>query len=427
MDVKIKFLEDYKTFKAGDTGMVSKEGADDLVARGAAEIVLSDVEVKDAAETTKKEIEATVKEAIKTELKALPKVEVKDKPIYDSFGQFIIDVRDFAGSKALTDEMNQYKNFLHEKAPAGNNTLINSEGGFLVPEEFSTALMGEVAINEVIMPRTRTIPINSRIKMPYINTTDMSGSAVGGVDVAWGNEGGLLSSSKAEFKMVELALKKLHAVVYATDELLSDSAVAVESVMSQLAGSAIARERDEVIVNGIGGSRPLGIMKSPALITVAKTSGQTADTITTDNVTNMWSRISNAGNAVWLINRSALPQIYKLNLAVGTAGGSNVFMFNVAERQSETIFGAPIIWTDHAAALGDKGDIVLCDLSQYLTATKAGGTSIKTASSIHVRFLTDETTFKFTTRMDGQSWWPTVKTPKRGVTTSPFVTLAARA
>jgi HK97 family phage major capsid protein len=120
-----------------------------------------------------------------------------------------------------------------------------------------------------------------------------------------------------------------------------------------------------------------------------------------------------------------MPQIYTLALDVGT-GGNSVFMFNVAERQAETIHGAPIIWTDHASALGTKGDLILTDLSQYLTATKAGGPKIKSTTSIHVKFVTDEVAFKFTMRVDGHSWWPSARTPKNGKTTSPIITLSTK-
>jgi len=65
------------------------------------------------------------------------------------------------------------------------------------------------------------------------------------------------------------------------------------------------------------------------------------------------------------------------------------------------------------------------DLSQYLIVEKTGG--IDASSSIHVRFLYDEQTFKFTFRMDGQPMWNSAVTSYKGnVTRSPFVTLAKR-
>jgi hypothetical protein len=48
--------------------------------------------------------------------------------------------------------------------------------------------------------------------------------------------------------------------------------------------------------------------------------------------------------------------------------------------------------------------------------------------SIHVRFAQNEKAFRATTRNDGQLWWRTALTPKKGANTlSPVVTLAVRA
>jgi HK97 family phage major capsid protein len=88
--------------------------------------------------------------------------------------------------------------------------------------------------------------------------------------------------------------------------------------------------------------------------------------------------------------------------------------------------GRPVIPIEHCSALGDLGDILLADMSQYYLATKGG---VQMASSIHVQFLTDETVFRFVYRVDGQPSWNVALTPHlstAGQTLSPFVTLAAR-
>ncbi|HEY4712374.1 MAG TPA: phage major capsid protein, partial [Dehalococcoidia bacterium] len=87
-----------------------------------------------------------------------------------------------------------------------------------------------------------------------------------------------------------------------------------------------------------------------------------------------------------------------------------------------TLFGKPVIPCEQAATLGTAGDIILADLSQYLMIDKG---SLQSASSIHVKFTTDETAFRFTYRCDGQPLWKTVLTPYKGTgnTQSPFIVL----
>ena len=79
---------------------------------------------------------------------------------------------------------------------------------------------------------------------------------------------------------------------------------------------------------------------------------------------------------------------------------------------------------EHADTVGTVGDIVLADLSQYLMIDKE---NIESAVSIHVRFIYDESTFRFVYRVDGAPWWNSALTPFKGTNTqSPFVALATR-
>ena len=93
-----------------------------------------------------------------------------------------------------------------------------------------------------------------------------------------------------------------------------------------------------------------------------------------------------------------------------------------------TLFGRPIIPVEYAAPLGTPGDIVLADLSQFVLADK---NEVQQASSVHVRFLTDEMAFRVTYRVDGQSIWRAPLTPYQTSsatpqTKSPFIVLAQR-
>ena len=90
-----------------------------------------------------------------------------------------------------------------------------------------------------------------------------------------------------------------------------------------------------------------------------------------------------------------------------------------------TLFGKPVIPIEQAATLGTVGDIILADLQSYLVAEKGG---IETASSIHVRFLFDESLLRMVYRLDAQPIYASALTAYKGTDTlSPFVVLATRA
>jgi HK97 family phage major capsid protein len=91
-----------------------------------------------------------------------------------------------------------------------------------------------------------------------------------------------------------------------------------------------------------------------------------------------------------------------------------------------TLKNRPIVPLEQCQAVGTTGDVILADFSQYLVIDK-GGMGMQTASSIHVKFVYDEMTYRFTYRVDGQPLWhSTLTAANSGTTRSPFVGLGTR-
>jgi HK97 family phage major capsid protein len=308
------------------------------------------------------------------------------------------------------------------------NIAINADGGFLIPSEFSTAILTAMAETGVIAPKCRNFPVNNNLALPFVNITTQATSWTGGATVYKPAEGVAKTASLPQFAKAEMHLHKMACVIYSTDELLADSPMALQTFLTTMASTEFALTKDEDIVNGSGAGECLGVLKAPCLIAITKETDQDADTIVTENVLKMWGRLYNPSraNAVWLIAQDALPQIAALTIDVGT-GGAPVFIADLKNPLGATLLGRPIIWSPHCQTIGDQGDIILADFSQYLTISKAGA-GMETATSIHLKFLEDETIFRFVIRFDGQPWWASAITPKHGTNTvSPFITLAERA
>jgi HK97 family phage major capsid protein len=103
-------------------------------------------------------------------------------------------------------------------------------------------------------------------------------------------------------------------------------------------------------------------------------------------------------------------------------------MFTPAGRLADAPFGAiygrPIVPVEYASAEGTVGDFVFANFSDYLFITKGG---IRQASSMHVDFVRDRQTLKFTWRVNGAPRTARPLTPLKGTnTTSPYIALAAR-
>ena len=90
----------------------------------------------------------------------------------------------------------------------------------------------------------------------------------------------------------------------------------------------------------------------------------------------------------------------------------------------QTILGRPVVYSDQMSALGEKGDIMLCDPKKYLLVKKG---TVKQDWSMHVEFLTAQQCFRVIYRCNGK---PKVDSPLKiknsALLRSPFVTLAAR-
>lgn len=306
-----------------------------------------------------------------------------------------------------------------------------SQGGFLVPEEFRAQLLNVALEASVVRPRALRIPMSTnRVVMPAAIDDDHATDFFGGIVIQRTAEAAQKTTDSPVFGQVALTLHKLTGLVRVSDELLEDSPISLEPIIGTMFGEAIAFVEDEDFISGDGSNKALGAFNAsnPSLISQAIEGGQAPDTIITENILKMWSRVHprSMRNAVWLANNDTFPQLATMSLSVGT-GGIPVYMpaNSLAGAPFGTLMGRPLILTEKMETIGDAGDIGIADFSQYFIGDKGG---IKTAASIHLRFDFDQTVFRFVLRYDGRPSWLTTLTPRNSTTTlSPFVRLAERA
>ena len=338
---------------------------------------------------------------------------------FATFGEQLLAAYRAAAPGGKVDER------LTTRAASGLNESTPSDGGVLGQQDFVTELLKRTYETGILASRAKKIPISTNANGMKINAVDedsrANGSRWGGVQTYWEGEADELTGSKPKFRQLELSLKKLTGLCYATDELLQDAA-ALEAVIRQAFAEEFGFKIDDAILDGSGEGEPLGILKSGAIVKVEKEKDQT-DIITVENLIKMWNRLwaRSRANAVWYINQELEPYLYTLKL-----GDKPVYIpaGGLSEKPYGTLFGRPVIPLEQCSAAGDIGDIVLADIGQYLLIDKGG---VKAASSIHVRFLYDESVFRFIYRVDGKPIWNKPLTPYKGSSSvSPFVTLAKR-
>jgi len=396
-------------------------------------------EHSDSLSDIKTTVDDKIKEIIGDIDAMRPRIEMGDDPIdKDEKGGFLaisefaahVAKADKSGGRRISPELQKWL----AKA-ASDTSLIEGEdqyGGYLIPPEFRSTLMQAVNEKNEILPLTTGVPMKSTmVKIPYVNGFDESGGLVyGGIQWKWLDELATKTETRPKFGMISLELKKMAGLAYASDEILEDSPMSMENILKNGFRDGLNFQLNKAFIRGTGAGQPLGILNAPCLVTITKETEQAADTILFENIINMYSRIHDTSNAVWLVNPNCLPQLASMSLSVGS-GGVPVWLpaNSVSGKPHDTLMGKPIIWSKHASTLGDAGDIVFADWSQYLVGQKAGqGADGKYDTSIHLKFDADQTCFRFVFRIDGQPWWPTVFVPPNATadTTSPFVVLEAR-
>lgn len=324
-----------------------------------------------------------------------------------------------AVKQAASQPYNIDKRLLPLKA-TGLNEAIPSEGGFLVAPEIAGGIQTNMWKVGSFLSTFNPIRVSGNaLTINAIDETSRSdGSRMGGIRGYWLEEGGTKTASKPKFRQIDLKLKKLAALCYATDELLAD-AMALESWITNYVPDELRFMAEASLMSGDGVGKPLGILNGGALISAVRTDANEIDAY---DVSRMWAhRYPGVNDYVWAVTPQAWPQLMSMSV-----GNMPVFMppSGLTGGQYATLLGRQVIETEYNPSLGVAGDILLYSPSQVAVITKGG---VEAASSIHVAFLTDESVFRFVYRIDAEPIWYTEVTSYYASTDviSPFVVLSA--
>ncbi len=333
-----------------------------------------------------------------------------DQPL--TAGEFFKAVKNFELSHVEDPRLKPFK-------ATGLNEGTPSEGGFLVPTDIAAGIHQNMWGVGRLLSFFNPIRVSGNgLTINAIDETSRAdGSRMGGVQGYWLAEAAQKTSSKPKFRQIDLKLKKVAALCYATDELLAD-ATALESWIINSVPDELRFKVEQAIVNGDGVGKPLGILQSGALVSQGRT---TASLVADEDISRMWSRrYLGANDYIWLVNSAVMPQLYAM-----TVGDQPVYLppGGFSSAQYGSMFGRPVIETEYNPYLGTAGDVMLISPSNYALITKGG---VEAASSIHVKFDYDETCYRFVYRVDGEPLNASAITAYDGTNTvSPFVALAA--
>ena len=343
---------------------------------------------------------------------------------FASWGEFLQAVH-FAKKIGRSDDRLTY---FEDERPSGNyaekdmSGEAGSSGGFLIAPEFRNQLMSAQGESALVRPYATVIPMARRqINIPALDQTQTLDAGVprwfGGFQFYWIGEGDQKPSSDAKFRSITLAAKKLVGFTRATDELIADAGISFAAFINSPVGLAggISWMEDYAFHWGTGVAQPLGIMNSPALLSVRR---EVSGAIEYADLVRMLSAALPSGNLRWELSQTALTD---LMLMEDTEG--NLIWASATQGAPGTLLGLPYKVTEKLAPHGTTGDIGLFDWGYYLIGDRQA-TTIE--STVYEAWAYDKTSWRAVHRVDGQPWLNAPFTYQDGTTqVSPFVVLSS--
>lgn len=277
-------------------------------------------------------------------------------------------VRASVGSRAInpvgTDD---YKNGFDCYARVGKSGLdhsvlnalqvgTNSEGGYIVPEEFETMLIKTLIDHNEIRQYANVITTASDRSIPVESSR---GTAT------WTAEEAAYTESDAAFGQVILGSHKLGRIIKVSEELLQDAFFDVGSYLATNFGETFALAEETAFVNGDGSGKPTGIVGGSSLGVTA--AGVAA--ITSDELIDLYHSLSRPyrSAAVFIMNDSTAKLVRKLK----DGNGQYLWQQGMQAGQPDMLLGRPVIASSavDAAATGKKS-VVFGDLANYTIADR---------------------------------------------------------
>jgi len=235
----------------------------------------------------------------------------------------------------------------------------DSEGGFLVPDEFENKLIDRLQ-EENIIRSLATIILSSSgdKKIPVV---------AGHGEAVWTDEEAAFTESDDSFGVITLGAHKLSSIIKVSEELLNDAAFDIEGYISNEFVRRMAAAEENAFINGDGTGRPTGLINTAEIGKKATAS----NAITTDEIIDLYHSLRSPyrKKAVFIANDSTIKAIRQLK----DENGIYLWQPGLKEGQPDTLIGNKVYASSYMPEIGTgKKPLVFGDLSYYWIADRQG-------------------------------------------------------
>ena len=296
--------------------------------------------------------------------------------------------------RASEEYRSSFWNVMRKKAPMPNvvNALqigTDSEGGYLVPDEFEHTLVEALLEENIFRKFAKVIQTSSGDrKIPVVAS---KGTA------SWIDEEGSIPESDDAFGQVSIGAYKLGTIIKVSEELLADSVFDLESYITNEFARRIGSKEEDAFFNGDGTGKPNGILNSTGGAQVEITTASAAS-ITVDNIIDLFYSLNAPyrKNAIWLLNDSTVKAVRKLK----DGQGQYLWQPSLTAGAPDMILGRPVQTSAFMPKIAASAKtIAFGDLSYYWIADRQGR-SFKRLGELYA--ATGQVGFLATQRVDGR-------------------------
>lgn len=265
----------------------------------------------------------------------------------------------------------------------------DSEGGYLVPDEFERTLIQALEEEDLFRSLAKVITTSSGDrKIPVVAS---KGTA------AWVDEEGIIPESDDAFGQVSIGAYKLATMIKVSEELLNDNVFNLEGYIAREFARRIGAKEEEAFFIGDGSGKPTGIFHSTGGAAVGVTSASTT-AITVDEIIDLYYALKSPyrRNAVFVTNDTTVKAIRKLK----DGNGQYLWQPSVQAGQPDTILNRPLKTSSYVPTLAAGAKtLAFGDFSHYWIADRQG----RSFQRLNELFAaTGQVGFRATQRVDGK-------------------------
>lgn len=265
----------------------------------------------------------------------------------------------------------------------------DSEGGYLVPDEFERTLVEALEEENIFRTLANVVTTSSGDrKIPVVAS---KGTA------SWIDEEGAIPESDDAFGQVSIGAYKLGTLIKVSEELLNDSVFNLEAYISREFTRRIGNKEEEAFFTGDGAGKPTGILAATGGAQVGATTAGAA-AITIEEVLDLFYSLGAPyrNRAVFALNDGTVKAIRKLK----DGNGQYLWQPSLQASTPDTILNRPLYTSAYvpAIAAGAK-TVVFGDFSYYWVADRQGRV-FKRLNELFA--VTGQVGFVATQRVDGK-------------------------